>query len=244
MVMQVLQEGGASIDTAAYHAYHLLTCEGLFEDSPRLKCVHCIPTESADKEGSQAGEVLAGGSEHHPGTPSWKVLQEDLPAGSAWGCSNEGGNMVPHEGATTETTGAERLAGWKHQEWPKSVWLREQAALRLRGLPLDVKGEDGARRLADSLAECMSSSTNFADADLPDLGFSPLGSTKEAFLQRGPFIDPTAEAAIPDYGTQSQTLIIRSVSTSCVYYFYRETQGKAAHEARHLPWTVHYVGAP
>ena len=98
--------------------------------------------------------------------------------------------------------------------------------------------------MAASLAECMSSASNFADEHLPELDFSPLGTEKEAFLQRGPFIDPTAEAAMHDYGTQSQSLIIRSVSSSCVYYFYRETQGKAPHEARDLPWTVHYIWDP
>ena len=62
--------------------------------------------------------------------------------------------------------------------------------------------------------------------------------------QRGPYIDPTSAPSDADYGTQSQTLIIRSLSGGCVYYFYRCTQGKSIREVGEVPWNMHWVPDP
>ena len=56
-------------------------------------------------------------------------------------------------------------------------------------LGLDVKGEDGARLLADLIGEHLCSRKLFTEKEMPDLRFSPLPRQAEEFLQNGPYID-------------------------------------------------------
>ena len=79
--------------------------------------------------------------------------------------------------------------------------------------------------MADLLGKCLSTSNSWTEEELPDMSFSPEGEARERALQNGPYIDPTVAGALSNYGTQSQTIVIRSVSARCVYYFYRSTQG-------------------
>jgi hypothetical protein len=60
-------------------------------------------------------------------------------------------------------------------------------------LGLDVKGEDGARLLADLIGEHMCERKQFTEKELPDLRFSPLPRQDEEFLQNGPYIDAKKE---------------------------------------------------
>lgn len=103
------------------------------------------------------------------------------------------------------------------------------------------RGQVGTLRLVKKLATLLTTAVPFAE--LPNLEFSPLPPDRERFLQRGPFIDPTITDN-SSYGTQSQTIIIRSISERCVFYFYRRTQGKSAAEASEMPWQVHSVSDP
>jgi hypothetical protein len=60
-------------------------------------------------------------------------------------------------------------------------------------LGLGVKGEDGARLLADLIGEHMCSRKHFTEKEMPDLRFSPLPRQDEEFLQNGPYIDAKKE---------------------------------------------------
>ena len=203
MVVNSLNPGSGTPDALlpdheakAYFAYHLVTCKNVFDDPPSLECEHCVPCSQRPP-----------GSSDQPTERHWSRVYETI-SDSRWACSNEGGNG--HISAS---------------KWPKTTWLQREAAALVCALAPDIRGEEGARHVADLLGNCLSTSNSWTEEELPDMSFSPEGEARERALQNGPYIDPTVAGALSNYGTQSQTIVIRSVSARCVYYFYRSTQG-------------------
>lgn len=115
-------------ETKEYFAYHLLKCENFFANPPVLLCEHCVPPIPAVQ---QSNEGRASGKDDNPGR--WTRIVETIAPGSAWGYSNEGGDGRVTEG---NMCGGGPVAS-DASVWPKTAWLRNEAAAIARSLQPD-----------------------------------------------------------------------------------------------------------
>ena len=259
LVLQRLRgsESAGAPDLAAgdFFAYHLVTCENPFADPPAVTREHCVPsTEDSGQQGDQLNAWTRS---------SASVSTSASEAALVFGSSNEGGGGTA---AWPKTSWLQRSAAECVRNVPASALGEEgarQLAERL-GACLCASTRFAPEELPDlvrrcHVARCVRSSCVLEQGSsvcfslslgtmpvtprgalltepAPTQCFSPLGPSREQVLQNGPFIDSTIPEALEAYGTQAQTIFIRSASGDCLFYFYRNTKGPIAPgPARHLP---------
>jgi len=149
----------------------------------------------------------------------WSTRREPIPVGVVSGCSNEIASNLGED------------------MWPKTRWLVDQV-----GRILHQQGENRSQEeesmhdLLNRLGEVLSMVVEFEQDQLPDLSFTPLDKAEEARRQRGPFIP-----GVKGYGTQCQTVVLRSAEKNTLYYCYRRTINVPGSELGHVPWTIHRI---
>lgn len=128
--MSYLEGADARADAGSqsYYAYHLLKCDNVFAKPPTLRCEHCVAVPPAHSGHEPAPQSEAPGHE-------WTRVTETLPPSGTWGCSNEGGDGKVCNGAGGVEAEESAESG---VPWPKTVWLREEAAALVSSLSPDM----------------------------------------------------------------------------------------------------------
>ena len=145
--MSYLEGADARADAGmqSYYAYHLLQCDNVFAKLPTLRCEHCVPMPPAHSGHEPAPQIEAPGRE-------WTRMTETLPRSGTWGCSNEGGDGRVCNGAGGVEAEESAESGVL---WPKTVWLRDEAAALVSSLSPDMASFSRKFQSHSPLSPCL-----------------------------------------------------------------------------------------